>query len=110
MAYSEALAQRMRPVLHSVPGVTEKKMFGGIAWMLNGNMACGIIGYQMMVRVGPNQHDAALALPHVGVMSMGGRPPSRGIVMVGDGALGDEAEVEAWIRRGLDFAASLPPK
>jgi TfoX/Sxy family transcriptional regulator of competence genes len=68
MAYSEELAERIREVIDARPGVVERKMFGGIAWMVNGNMACGIIGEDLMVRLDRDEADAAQAEEHVGPM------------------------------------------
>ena len=79
MAYDEHLAERIRGVLRSRDNVTEKKMFGGIAFMVGGNMAVGVTRDELMVRVGPDAHDEALSQPHVRVMDMGNRP-MRGMV------------------------------
>ena len=82
MAYDEGLAQRIRERLGAEPGVTEKRMFGGIAFLLHGNMAVGVSGDDLMVRVGPDRTDAALARPGTRLFDMTGRP-MRGWILVG---------------------------
>ncbi len=109
MPYSETLAQRIRSVLADQPGTWERKMFGGVAFMVNGNMCCGVIKDDMMVRVGPDRHEEALALPHARPMDFTHRP-IKGMVYVDPvGVVADAALVE-WVQRGLEFALSLPPK
>ena len=109
MAYDEGLAHRVRDLLAERPGLIEKKMFGGIAFMLQGNMACGVNKEDLIVRVGPEQYEAALATPHARPFDITGRA-MKGWVMVGpEGYEADDA-LEAWVRQGIDFALSLPPK
>ncbi len=110
MAYSEALAERVRESL--VPrgdAVTEIKMFGGLCFTLQGNMCVGVVGDDLMVRVGPDDYDEALNRPHVREMDFTGRP-MRGLVYVGPDGLADDDDLESWVRRGVSFASSLPPK
>lgn len=84
-------------------------MFGGLAFMVNGHLCCGIAKDELMVRVGPEGHDDALRLPHARPMDFTGKP-MRGMIYVGaDGARDDET-LAAWVGRGLDFVLSLPPK
>jgi TfoX/Sxy family transcriptional regulator of competence genes len=109
MAYDERLAGRIRHILSSVGSVSERKMFGGIAFMVGGNMACGVIGDELMVRVGPDGHDDALAEPHVRIMDFTHRP-SRGMVYVGVPAIASDTDLERWVARGTSFAQTLPPK
>ena len=109
MAYSEELADRIREVIDGRPGVSERKMFGGIAWMVNGNMACGIVGEDLMVRLERGDAEAALAESHVGPMEFTGRP-MRGFVVVEASGLDDDAELGRWVDAGADFAESLPEK
>lgn len=109
MAYSEELAERIREVIDGRPGATERKMFGGIAWMVNGNMACGIIGEDLMVRLERDEADAAQAEEHVGPMDFTGRP-MRGFIMVEAAGVEDAADLGRWVDAGADFAESLPPK
>ncbi len=109
MAYDEVLAERVRSCLAPRPDVVAMKMFGGIAFMVGGNMACGIVGEDLMVRVGPEAHAAALAEPHVRPMDFSGRP-MRGYVYVGPDGLGTDADLDRWVERGVVFAQTLPPK
>jgi TfoX/Sxy family transcriptional regulator of competence genes len=109
MAYDEGLAERIREALAGEPGVSEKAMFGGLAMLLNGNMAVGITGDDLMVRVGAEAYEAALAQPHVRVFDMTGRP-MKGWVLVESAGLEDDAAFTEWVRAGTAFAQSLPPK
>ena len=109
MAYDEGLAQRVRESLQELPELVEKKMFGGVGFMVRGNMACGINGDDLIVRVGPDRYDEALTRPHTRVFDMTGRP-MRGWVMVAPGGVEEDDEFELWLQQGVDFALSLPPK
>jgi TfoX/Sxy family transcriptional regulator of competence genes len=73
MAYSEELVQRVRSILDEVPGLVEKKMFGGVSYIVNGNMACGVIGEQLIVRMSKDEYADALKHPHARVFDMTGR-------------------------------------
>jgi hypothetical protein len=106
MAYDEQLAGRIRRVLAARDDVAEKKMFGGLAFMVDGHMCCGVIGDDLMVRVGPEALGAALARPHVRVMDFTGRP-SRGMVYVGPGGTGTARAVAGWVARGLAQVGAL---
>jgi hypothetical protein len=105
MAYDETLAERVRVAL-ALRAPIEKKMFGGLAFMIDGAMCCGVVGRDLMVRVGPEALAAALARPHTRVMDFTGRP-SRGMVYVGPGGTGTARGVAAWVARGLAFVESL---
>lgn len=109
MAYNEALAQRTRDILHDEKRVTEKKMFGGIAFMVGGNMCVGVIGDELMVRVGPEAYDKHLARDHARPMDFTGRP-MKGMLYVASGGLKTKRQLATWVGRGLEFARSLPPK
>jgi TfoX/Sxy family transcriptional regulator of competence genes len=109
MAYDEGLAQRIREVLGELPGLVEKKMFGGIGFMVHGNMACGVHKDALIVRVGPEGHEEALARPHTRPFDITGRAMKSWVMVVSDGYESDEA-LEDWVQQGLDFALSLPPK
>jgi TfoX/Sxy family transcriptional regulator of competence genes len=109
MAYSEELAERIRHALADRAVLTERKMFGGIAFMLGGNMAAGVIGDELMVRVDPRDAADAIADPHVRLMEMGGRQ-MRGFVVVDSAGIEDDAGLARWVDQGADYAASLPPK
>ena len=109
MAYDEQLADRVRGVLAQRKDVSEKKMFGGLSFMLSGNMCCGVDKDNLMVRVGPEQHEAALAQPHARPMDFTGRA-LKGMVYVDQEGYRTDAALAAWVKRGVDFAASLPAK
>jgi hypothetical protein len=109
MAYDEELAERVRQQLAAERGLVEKAMFGGVAFLLDANMAVGISGDELMVRVGPDRSDEALARPHARPFDMTGRP-MKGWILVGLDALGSERELAGWVSEGVAFARSLPPK
>jgi TfoX/Sxy family transcriptional regulator of competence genes len=109
MSYSEALADRIRDALSGREGVSERKMFGGIAFMLEGNMAVGVAGEELMVRLGPEDAERALAEPHVRPMDMTGRP-MKSIILVAPEATAADEDLASWVDAGADHAASLPPK
>ena len=109
MAYDEGLARRVSEAVAGVEGVVERKMFGGLAFMVKGNMAVGILGDRLMVRVGADAYEEALAEPHCGPMDFTGRP-MRGFVVVESEGIEDEAGLGEWVGRGVGFALTLPPK
>jgi TfoX/Sxy family transcriptional regulator of competence genes len=109
MAYDEDVAFRVREALADQSHVTEKKMFGGLAFMVNGHMCCGVMGDELMVRVGPEQHETALTLPHARAMDFTGKP-MRGMIYVDPAGAGNDDDLAAWVGRGLAFVKSLPPK
>jgi TfoX/Sxy family transcriptional regulator of competence genes len=109
MAYDEDLAERIRDALVGVPEVSERKMFGGIAFMVGGNMAVGIIGTDLMARLGEEGATAALAQDGVREMDFTGKP-SKNMVFVDESAIADDAELDAWVARCVEHAESLPPK
>lgn len=109
MAFDNTLAERIRKLLHKQRSVQEKKMFGGLAFMVNGHMCCGIIGNELMVRVGPEQHAEALKQPHARPMDFTGKP-MKGMVYVGTKGVAQDAALRAWVARGLKFVESLPAK
>ena len=109
MAYNKNLGLRISHFLADEPSLVEKKMFGGVGFLLDGNMACGVIQDFLIVRVGADAYQSALDQPNVRPFDMTGRPMS-GWVMVDPPGISDEEALEAWIRQGCDFARSLPPK
>ncbi|WP_432823206.1 TfoX/Sxy family protein [Trichloromonas sp.] len=109
MAYDQDLAARVRAALISLDGFDEKKMFGGLCFLLHGNMACGLVRDLLIVRVGPEGYAAALAQPHAALFDLTGRPMT-GWVQVSPAGVKREADLAAWLQRGVDFARSLPPK
>jgi len=107
--FDEALAVRIREVLRDRTDVTERKMFGGLAFLVRGHMCCGIVGNDLMARVGPDDFERALAEPHARVMDFTGRP-SRGMVYVGSAGVGTKQALRGWIARCLRFTETLPDK
>ncbi|WGL17662.1 TfoX/Sxy family protein [Microbulbifer bruguierae] len=107
MGYSKALADKVRYLLGQNDALTEKQMFGGLAFMLNGNMACGVVGEELMVRVGPENYDEALSERYTRPMDYTGRP-LKGMVYVEEDAI--QQDLDGWITKGVEFAGSLPPK
>ncbi|WP_055489499.1 TfoX/Sxy family protein [Streptomyces sp. TP-A0356] len=109
MAYDEGLAERIRQRLSADPDVGEKRMFGGIAFLYRGNMAVGVTGEDLLVRVGPDGTEAALARPGVRLFDMTGRP-MRGWVVVAASTVAEDDALGQWVDEGRTFAGSLPPK
>jgi TfoX/Sxy family transcriptional regulator of competence genes len=103
VAYDEELAARIRTVLRGRDDLAEKKMFGGLTFMVAGKMACGVVHDDLMGRVGPNGHDAALAEPHTRPMDFTGRP-LRGMVYVDRAGVASDTELARWIDRGVRAA------
>ena len=106
MAYDEALASRIRESLRDRRDVTERKMFGGLAFLVAGRMCCGIVGRDLMVRVGREAYESALSEKHVRPMDFTGRP-LRGMVYVAPAGLRTKRTLEAWLDRGVRFTRSL---
>lgn len=110
MAYDEDLANRIRELMAAEAGVTEQRMFGGLAFMIGGNMSVVASGQGgLMVRVDPDDTGALAAKPHAEPFEMRGRP-MKGWLRVDPEGLRTKRQLEPWVRRGLAFARSLPPK
>ena len=109
MAYDEAVAKRVRTAFGKTPNVVEKKMFGGIAFMVRGNMCCGVIGDRLMLRVGPDGYEASLSCPHAKPMDFTGRP-MKGMVYIEPAGFASAGDLKSWIARAKEFALSLPAK
>ena len=109
MAYNEYLGQRIREILTGQVGLEEKKMFGGVGFLVNGNMACGVHKDNLIVRVGPEKYQAALNSAYTHVFDMTGRPMT-GWVMVSAPGFATDTALSGWVQQGLNFALSLPPK
>lgn len=105
MAYNEILADRVRTVLNGRDDVEERKMFGGITFMVAGRMACGVIHDDLMVKVGAEGHDDALGKPHTRPMDFTGRP-MRGMVYVEPAGTARDADLERWINRAVTVATA----
>lgn len=109
MSYSETLAKRVRSHLNHHDNYHEKQMFGGLAMMLNGNMCCGVVGEELMARVGPEKYEACLKIPYVRQMDFTGKP-LRGMVYIAAAGVDSEQQLAAWIELSKSFALSLEPK
>lgn len=109
MAYDEDLAQRVRAVVASADDLSEKKMFGGLAFLTGGRMFAGIIGDDLMVRVGPVRYESALKERDARPMDFSGRP-IKGYIYVGSGSTRDLPTLRRWMKEALAFASTLPVK
>jgi TfoX/Sxy family transcriptional regulator of competence genes len=110
MAYDEELAARIREVISLEQGVQEKKMFGGLAFLIGGNMSVAASGQGgLLLRVPPEESDALAAKPHVRPMVMRGQP-MKGWLRVDAAGLRTKKQLQGWVKRGIEYARSLPPK
>ncbi|GGE43868.1 TfoX/Sxy family protein [Actibacterium pelagium] len=109
MAYDEGLATILRDDLTEMPGITEKKMFGGLCFLLNGNMLCGVHKDGAMFRVGKDNEAEAMAIDGAGPMEFTGRKMG-GMIDVSDDGLVDDASRAEWLRLSLDFVKPMPAK
>lgn len=108
MAYDERLADRVREIMLGEPGLSERKMFGGLAFMLDGHMCCGIVGNELMLRLGADGAKKALEAAHVRPMDFTGRPMA-GMVYVARRGLSGDA-LNHWLDQAAAFVRTLPPK
>ncbi|MCA9664910.1 MAG: TfoX/Sxy family protein [Myxococcales bacterium] len=109
MAYDEKLAARLETALQDREGFSKRKMFGGLCLMINGHMTVGVTSEDMMVRVGPDGYEDALAQPHARAMDFTGKPLA-GMVYVAKAGVRTKRQLDAWVARGLAFVEGLPPK
>ena len=109
MAYDEQFAERVRTIVREEAGYDEKKMFGGLAFMIEGNMAVGVMKDGLMVRLDPDDFDGALQKPGTSPFEMG-KKQSNNWVSVEESVLDEDSELESWVAQGIDFARTLPPK
>jgi hypothetical protein len=109
MAFDEKLAGRIRKQLGKRRGLTEKQMFGGIAFLLNGNMCCGVHGDEMIVRLAPEETEEALARPYTHLFDLTGRP-MKGWILVKPKGLATDTALGRWVAIATKFAGSLPSK
>ncbi len=109
MAYSESLAERIRRAFGRRRGIEEKKMFGGVCFLLNGNMLVGVWKDSLIARLGPDQGDEALLEPHVRKMDITGKP-MKGWIMVKPEGIEHDDQLNDWIRRAEEFVVTLPAK
>src|SRR5438067_5434827 len=107
MAFNEKLADQVRKLLGDASGLAEKKMFGGLAFLINGNMSVGVHGDELIVRIAPESTDDSLKEPGARVFDITGRP-MKGWLLFGGAGVNDPASLTKWIRRGVDYASSLP--
>src|SRR5262249_17774941 len=110
MAFDENLAARIRKSLGKRKGVVEKKMFGGVGFLVNGNMACGVMKDEMLVRTEPDETAALVKRPHARYFEMGGRQSQKGWILVGPKGVATDADLAKWIDVGAKYASSLPRK
>ena len=110
MAYDEDLANRIRELIAGEPGVVEQKMFGGLAFLIGGHMSVSASGRGgLLLRVPPEETEALLAKPHAGPFEMRGRAMD-GWLRVDPEGIRTKRQLEAWVKRGVAYARSLPPK
>ncbi|MFZ5864233.1 MAG: TfoX/Sxy family protein [Nitrospirota bacterium] len=109
MAIDDKLGERIRKHLGTRRGVVEKKMFGGLAFLLNGNMCCGVHGQELIVRLPPDETERALSQPHTRIFDLSGRP-MKGWILVQAKGLADDRALAQWVEVGVRYAASLPAK
>jgi len=109
MAYDRGLAQRVREVLVGRPGISERAMFGGLAFLVDGKMFVGIRNSSLMARVGPERHDDALAMPNVRAMDFTGRP-MKGYAYIDPPAISADQDLRSWVLWCVEFVSQLPQK
>jgi len=109
MPYDARLVERIRPLLCGNYSAAETKMFGGLAFMVNGHMCCGVSGENLVVRTGPAGFEEAIARPYARPMDFTGRP-MKGFVYVSPAGYSSDRDLRTWVQRGLDFVLSQPPK
>ncbi len=110
MPFDQKLAEQVRIILQERPGWVEKKMFGGVGFILRGNLAVGVQGDDLIVRVGPQENDTALSKPHVRPFEgVPGRPMAGWVLVAPEGITGADA-LQHWVELGYTYAASLPEK
>jgi TfoX/Sxy family transcriptional regulator of competence genes len=109
MAYDEELAERIRELIGARARVTEQKMFGGIGFMINGNMGCGVMKDELLVRVDPDEFGKLVKEPGARPLEMMKGKPSAGFLLIAPAGLAGK-KLEKWVVRGVDFAGAMPPK
>jgi TfoX/Sxy family transcriptional regulator of competence genes len=109
MAYDEGLAARIEHALSGEPGITALKMFGGLAFLVDGRLCCGVLGDRLLVRIDREITETILREPHVGPMDFTGKP-MRGLVLVDSEGCAEDPELLEWVRRGVRYARTLTPR
>jgi TfoX/Sxy family transcriptional regulator of competence genes len=111
VTYDEELAHRTRELLGGQAGLTEKPMFGGLAFLLHGNMSVAVSSQGgLLVRVAPERSEEMISKPHASLMQMGSRSPMKGWIRVAPEGLRTKRELAAWVKRGTAYSSALPPK
>jgi hypothetical protein len=109
MAYDQTLVSRVHELISDIPGLREKKMFGGVGFIINGNMACGVYGDDLIVRVGSEGYAELITLAHTRPFDLTGKPMSGWLLVTPAGIVLDR-DLEQWVARGVAFAQTLPAK
>lgn len=109
MAYNLTLAQRIREIVYVQKDASERKMFGGICFMIGGNMVCGVVGDELMSRINPENHAVALERPHAKPMEFTGRS-MKGYLFIEPEGIRTKRELAYWVNQGIKVAQSIPPK
>jgi hypothetical protein len=109
MGYDKELAEKVRTFLENESGINEKKMFGGICFLLNGNMACGVLNDDLIARIGPDNYGESLRFPHARPFDITGRA-MKGWIMVSTEGYRKKQDLAYWIKQGLAFTSKLPAK
>ncbi len=109
MGYDQILAQRVRDLFTGRPDFVEKKMFGGVCFFLQGNMACGVLNEKLIVRVGPDNHEKFLKMPNTRVFDITGKT-IKGWIMVTAAGCKTDKHLSSWVEHGVTFAMTLPAK
>ena len=109
MAFNEILAARIRDALARKKGIEEKKMFGGVGFLLNGNLLVGVWKASLVVRLGPDEGEEALKEPHVSEFNITGRP-MKGWALVAPQGVEDDDQLRGWVQRAVKFVGTLPAK
>jgi TfoX/Sxy family transcriptional regulator of competence genes len=109
MSHDEKLAAKVAGMLSRKKGVESKNMFGGVTWILAGNMFCGVVRDDLIARVGTDRYDEAIRVPHVRPMDFTGRP-MKGYVFVGPGGLKTDAELRRWVDQSFEYVQTLPAR
>jgi TfoX/Sxy family transcriptional regulator of competence genes len=109
MAYDQALSRRIHELLKDTPALVEKKMFGGVGFMIRGNMACGVTGSNLLVRLPPEQNKAALSKPYTQPFGLTGRV-SAGWIEVTPQGIASDADLQEWVDQAVRFVLTLPAK
>jgi TfoX/Sxy family transcriptional regulator of competence genes len=109
MPFDDTLAHRVRTILEKIEGLSEKKMFGGLCFLVKGHMALGLVNEDLMIRVRPDSYEKTLSQPHVRKMDFTGKP-LKGFLYIDAKGTESEKDLRKWVLKGVEFARSLPAK